>query len=272
MTYMPLGTRRDEEWFASNRARVGYGPLNAARLFADNQSLSEPEFRLLSLKYSRGIVPHAFQSLTSEEQGRARRFVRRDDRERFVLGRVVARSMLEEIYGLHRPTTEFEISANGKPFLRSRPDIAFNIAHSGDLVLVGMGRGLQLGVDVEQHRSGIDFDAIGDLAFARQEIEGVSFVAGEKFFFRQWCLKEAVSKALGTGFGADPRRFAIDTNALPPVTFVGKGLDDVGEGWTIAEFDVGDGYSAAAAWRSIHYGEVEATKERRFMVNAFLSD
>ncbi len=214
-----------------------------------------PTLGIVSTSRSRHLWGIAENCLSNAERTRFARFVRLEDRARFVLGRFMAKSMLAEHYGIDLGRCEFAVNTYGKPCLPARPDIVFNIAHSGDLVLVGIGRGLQLGVDVELHKPDAGLEAIAGLVFCVCEREAIFCAQKEhrpRLFFDQWALKEALVKALGTGFALEPRRFAINRQASRFVAdFVGPGEDDIGKGWTIVKIDIGDGYSAAAAWRRI---------------------
>lgn len=214
-----------------------------------------PVFRMASLQQCRQSGLLRIMDLLPAEQERAARFLRPDDRDRFVLGRHLARSMLSEIHGIAGNGLPFEAGPYGKPFLKDRPDIAFSIAHSGDRVLVGLGRDMQLGVDVELHRDDADLAGISRLVFT--SAERTTIFAGPDIrarFFQQWVFKEALVKALGSGLALEPRRFAIDPTVAPiAVRFEAASEDDVGQGWTLQAIDAGPGYSAAAAWRKARF-------------------
>src|SRR5436190_24345987 len=76
------------------------------------------------------------ERLRDDERERADRFHFAEDRARFTLGRAV----LRELLGRYLSHSRFSLAANdhGKPHLVA-PDhwLEFNVAHSGDLVLLG---------------------------------------------------------------------------------------------------------------------------------------
>jgi 4'-phosphopantetheinyl transferase len=78
--------------------------------------------------------------LTDDEQARADRFHFAEDRARFTLGRAVLRQLLARYLG--HPNFSLAANDHGKPYL-TEPDhsLEFNVAHSGDLVLLGFTRG-----------------------------------------------------------------------------------------------------------------------------------
>lgn len=213
-----------------------------------------PEIRIVSLSASMPELAAASERLTEAEKARSARFMRGVDRHRFVLGRHLLRSMLEELFGIDRQQAVLDIDQHGKPKLLYKPDVSFSISHSGDLVIVAAGTRMALGVDVERHRGKAQIEGVGRIVFAPCEQEALQACPENlrpAAFFRQWAMKEAVIKALGTGLLREPRRFAIKTaEGIPEVCFVGNGPDDVGRGWAIEDIGTPDGYSAAVAWRA----------------------
>jgi phosphopantetheinyl transferase len=127
--------------------------------------------------------------LCAREQERAGRIV--DARRRALWGR--SRGVLRMLLGRYLDTDpralRFVLGDHGKPRLGSeRPetwresgsgsgeDLRFNLSHSGELMLLAVTAGREVGVDVER--------------------------AGERYtaeFLRAWTVREATVKCLGTG-------------------------------------------------------------------------
>jgi len=207
-----------------------------------------------SLSRARAALPAYAALLGEEERAQAGRLRQSADRDRFVLGRGLARLLLAQAMGRRPRAIALTRDEHGKPRLADAQGLEFNIAHSGDLVAVAIGRDCELGIDVERHRPGLDTAAIGRLVFTEAEMAGPASRgagAGIEPFFRQWVFKEALVKALGTGLARDPRRFEIrfDTGE-PAAAFVGGGEDDIGGRWRLSALPVTPGYSAALAWRA----------------------
>ena len=86
------------------------------------------------------------------------------------------------------------------------------MSHSGDHGLIAFAERDGLGVDLELRVPGRDFDGIGSSVYGPRERLALSAaIEGEKMdlFYRLWSLKEALIKALGTGFSLSPNRFEV---------------------------------------------------------------
>lgn len=223
---------------------------------------TQPVIVMQSVSEAAPALPDYAALLAQDERAQLRRLRRQADRDRFVLGRGLARSLLAAATGKPPGSLRFARNSHGKPRLEGAGGIAFNISHSDDLVLVAMAQDCEIGVDVERHRPGLDFDALGRFIFTEAERAAVRAcdpaerVTG---FFRQWVFKEALVKALGTGLARDPRRFQIRRDAGDAIAeFVGGEADDVGPGWRLAGLDAPKGYSAALAIRPRPAGPCKA--------------
>jgi 4'-phosphopantetheinyl transferase len=147
-------------------------------------------------------------------------------------------------------------NSHGKPTLADAGDIAFNISHSGDYVLVAVGFAQAIGVDVEQWRPDLDIPGVGAQVFTPAELELICAapdVDRIARFFRQWTFKEAVAKASGLGLSLDVTRFEIRYEDGAPylpahrAPELGPGAD-----WRLQPVPAAPGYSAALAvlpWR-----------------------
>jgi 4'-phosphopantetheinyl transferase len=143
--------------------------------------------------------------LAADECERAERFLLQDARRRFV----VARSALRTVLGRYvaEPPAKISLSyaPNGKPRLSDAnfsADLQFNLAHSGELALIAVTRGCEVGVDVERLRVINHLQEIAKRYFHSREVaELIGLAPAERnaAFLRCWTGEEAVLKALGTG-------------------------------------------------------------------------
>jgi 4'-phosphopantetheinyl transferase len=125
---------------------------------------------------------------------------------------------------------EFAVGPQGKPYLANAPHLRFNTAHSGDVVLIAVAFGVEVGVDVERLRPLPDCVSVAQRFFAPDEFAlflEVPTAEREREFFERWTRTEAVLKARGVGLLGDPA--AVDGD------------------WSIARVDAGPGYAAAVA-------------------------
>ncbi len=212
-----------------------------------------PLIVIRSVSRARAALPAYGALLSEEEQAQAGRLRQPADRDRFILGRGLARRLLAQATGQPARALAFSHNSHGKPQLLGAERVAFNISHSGDLVAIALGRDCELGIDVERHRPDLDVGALGRFIFTETEMaavqsgDGRARIAG---FFRQWVFKEALVKGLGTGLARDPKRFQIRIDEGEPVAeYIGGDDDDVGSGWRLRTLAAPAGYSAALAIR-----------------------
>ncbi len=143
----------------------------------------------------------------------------------------------------------------GRPRL-GPPQAAFDCSwsHSGDGLLIALGRDVELGVDCERMRPRPRALDLAQRYFTGPEHDWLAgFAAGptrDRAFLRLWCAKEAVLKAHGHGlsFGLEKLRFAESGGGLV-LAECASGLGRAGD-WTLHEFAPAPGYVAAAAWRA----------------------
>jgi len=158
--------------------------------------------------------------LSAGERARGRAFRSRDDKDRFVSAHGGLRRLLASYTG-SRPAGLMYAPGSGKPSLRSPHSagaIRFNMSHSGDLVLVAVAAGREVGVDIERIRTDLDVRAIAGKCFCPAELRMLDERTGavmEDLFYSIWSRKEAYVKALGGGISLDLR--AIDVSSAPSV-------------------------------------------------------
>lgn len=167
-----------------------------------------PQLHLASLQMfsSQGAWGQAQAQLSSEERQRANNLQRPKDQARFVLGRLLLRSLLGQWLG--QPSRQLKLSCQpgGKPQLQpanlQQPVPQFNLSHSGQLVLAAFHWHTPLGVDVQQLRPGVNWQRLGAKVFTPEVQAHLASLAAEELeaaHFQQWCRLEARLKASGKG-------------------------------------------------------------------------
>lgn len=93
----------------------------------------------------------------------------------------------------------------GKPSLATAPErLAFNLSHSGELTLVAVSRGREVGVDVEREKPARDLIALAERALAPEDAAAVRTASEDersRRFYALWTRHEARLKCLGVGLG-----------------------------------------------------------------------
>ncbi|MGZ5008844.1 MAG: 4'-phosphopantetheinyl transferase family protein [Methylobacter sp.] len=119
-------------------------------------------------------------------------------------------------------------TGHGKPYLADRPELAFNLSHSADTMVLALGLNCRLGVDIEYCKSRGSLAGLVDKCFAGEEIEYWHKLPETQKtieFYRFWTRKEAFVKAIGLGIGLGLNRCVI--NPVNPAEFL-RVPDDCG--------------------------------------------
>ena len=190
--------------------------------------------------------------LSAEERSRAARFRFQRDRDCFVLGKRVTRSVLARRLGVAPLEVAFAAGPAGKPELAGGAAASgwqFNLAHAGSWVMVALARGRPVGVDVERVRDGLEVFDLARRCFCPREIAALEAApaAAVRLFFDYWTLKEAYLKAEGSGLGVSLT--AMDASGVPrgrPSPPVPPG-EDVPRGILVQRLPAPEGYAAALA-------------------------
>ena len=120
------------------------------------------------------------------------------------------------LLGCRNDELSFEALRFGKPFalVAGTPaPVSFNVSHGGQHGLIALApAGRRIGVDVEERDARRDLDGIMRIVYTPDEQAELCVANGEqkvRLFFNLWTMKEALIKALGTGFSLNPSRFEI---------------------------------------------------------------
>jgi 4'-phosphopantetheinyl transferase len=192
-----------------------------------------------------------FALMNAEEQARAQRFVRVEDRHSFTAAHGALRFLLGAMLGAAPRSFAFSANAHGKPQLTPARGVDFNMSHSGGVVLIGFAQAMPIGVDVEALRDMTERAAIVRRYFHPGEAADFAQVPPDKAegtFFRCWSRKEAVVKALGLGMSLDLHRYRV--TCLPgakPELLALEGEPAPRETWTLLDLDPGPGHVGAVA-------------------------
>jgi len=117
--------------------------------------------------------------LPAAERERAGRIVRPAARRRWISARWALRGVLGRYLEREPARIKLRLGARGKPLLAAgKESLRFNLSHSGDLALIAVADGLEVGVDAQ----------------------GIGTRPPE--FYAAWTRHEAIAKCHGVGLGA----------------------------------------------------------------------
>jgi 4'-phosphopantetheinyl transferase len=179
-------------------------------------------------------------------------------------GRVPLCGVLARYLGI--PTGDVPIlqaAAHDKPRLATPHDwLGFNWSHTGDVAVVALARGLELGVDVERLDRDMNALEIARRFFAPAELvalQACNETDRNASFLKLWTAKEAVLKATGEGLAHGLQRIVLDVAGdHPRLRAVG---DDSIVDWRLHRLSAPDAdLVAALAWRGpvrrlLHFDE-----------------
>lgn len=199
-----------------------------------------------------GTEDWLWQLLSQEERTRAQRFRFEQDRKRFVVARGRLRQVLGDYLSCGGSELQFGYSEHGKPYLSGVPlPLRFNLSHSGEMVLLAVSLGHEIGVDVEQVRQDVEVAKLAKRFFSPYERARVLSLEGDEkvaAFFRVWAGKEAYVKARGAGLTLALDSFDVSVEAGEAAALVATRPDrGDAERWKLWSLEAGPGYAAAMA-------------------------
>ena len=140
--------------------------------------------------YSNSTYQDFLYTLPSSFQRKIDNLIRTDDRYQRILGRMLLRELLNDIYD----ESKIYYDINGKPLIDGTN---FNISHSHKYVLVAVDEN-KIGVDIEKNRK-VNLNIMKKF-LTKDEIHNV-INSDDKYlsFWIYYTMKEAYIKYLGTG-------------------------------------------------------------------------
>jgi 4'-phosphopantetheinyl transferase len=219
----------------------------------------------ISLEQPSDVRQSLVRYLSAEEVARAGRFYFERHRRHFIVAHGFMRSLLGRYLEIAPAQVQFTFGAHGKPSLvDQKRDLRFNLSHTGELALLAVSHGREVGVDIEQIRSLDDAPSIAARFFSAAENRAwLAVPDGQKAvaFFNAWTRKEAFIKALGDGLSYPLDRFDVSLAPGEPACLLRvAGEPEAAARWRIEALKPAPGYAAAVAvaghnWRLVHLKE-----------------
>lgn len=174
--------------------------------------------------------------LSKREKERLGNFLFDRDRQLYLAAHSLKRLVLAGITQRSPQELEFATGASGRPFLLVggwQGD--FNLSHSGNRVALAVVSRGRVGVDVQEPG-----DRYSDLHEKLRHPEEAALFPDRSSFLRMWTLKEAVSKAIGTGLAEKFETLRMHPSERIPSQYHCNG-------WTCRHGTGDDGYHLAVA-------------------------
>ncbi|MBX3012985.1 MAG: 4'-phosphopantetheinyl transferase superfamily protein [Caldilineaceae bacterium] len=229
-------------------------PINADEVSVWQVTLDQPQ----------AVVSQLRILLSEDEVQRAARFHFPADQRRYIVGRGTLRLLLGSYLQTAPEALCFQYNDYGKPALATASPtlpIHFNVSHSGEIALFAINQHYPLGVDIEQIRTNLDWQALTNHVFSAHEqraLAALPAVAQLPAFFRCWARKEAFIKGRGVGLSLGLDQFDVTLAPTEPPQLLATRDDPTDASrWTLADLPCPVGYVAAVAvaahgWRSTY--------------------
>lgn len=213
----------------------------------------------LSVSYLRSL-------LRPDELSRARRYRQKSDQLRSICTRGLLRVLAGSYTQQDPRAIQFVTEINKKPAIKNAVGIHINAAHSGDWILLAIGR-VRVGIDVEVVNPDFAFANLLPHSFSADEQQYIlttddvepgparHFHAGPiqagpiqagRSFYQLWTRKEALVKATGKGMDDDFYRIpSLDGEHRVPDGLLGQAGN-----WTVRSLPLTSDYAAAVAYEA----------------------
>jgi 4'-phosphopantetheinyl transferase len=189
--------------------------------------------------------------LDGEELGRAAQIRTERERQHFVAARGLLRTLLGRYSGLDPETVAFVYNQYGKPAFAQNASLYFNLSDSHGAALFAFTRDAQVGVDLEQIRDSVAYEALAERFFTageRAALEQLDPSRRREAFFTCWTRKEAYAKGLGETLAVALNRFDVTVDPREPARLiVDRGDPEAVRAWSLLDVDAGPGFRAAVA-------------------------
>ena len=172
----------------------------------------------------------AFDSMPFERRQKIRSFRFERDRQ---LSLCAGLLLCEGLKRAGVPNAGIAYGPYGKPYLRDRDDVFFNLSHGGRIAAIAVSD-KPVGIDVEPIRP-FGEDVLRRV-FLPEELAAAPGCDRERFYTVLWTVKESIMKLFGTGLSLDPADIRVSFGErvaahcadfdCEPLRFLSRSLDD----------------------------------------------
>lgn len=156
------------------------------------------------------------QLMTAEEREKQQRYMFDRDRHDALVTRALVRTVLSRYIAVAPEHWRFAKGDNGKPEIVDAPwSLRFNVSHTRGMIICGVARQYDLGVDIEHINRNTEVTDIADRFFSPVEVSemfSLPLADQRNRFFDYWTLKESYIKAWGQGLAIPLDHFSFHIN------------------------------------------------------------
>lgn len=188
--------------------------------------------------FAAGLACQLERVLLEAERQQQAKFRFEKDRRRYLVTRALVRYALSRYAPVRPADWRFAVTEFGRPFIVDpHPAVAnlvFNLSHSDRVVVLGVVRECQLGIDVEDTQRSVPLD-IAESCFSADEVRQMRALPAAlqaQRFLDVWTLKESYIKARGKGLSLPLETFGFDLNGERLRAYFDPGLNDSPHHWT----------------------------------------
>jgi len=163
-------------------------------------------------------------------------------KRRYLITRALVRTVLSRHAPIAPAAWSFAQNAFGRPFIADPPaearGLQFNLSHTEALVVLVVGRGREVGIDVECTQRHAPLD-VAQRYFSPAESAALSALppaSQAARFWDLWTLKESYLKARGMGLSLPLDAFTVRFDDAQLALDVEPRAEDPGSGWHLWQF------------------------------------
>lgn len=205
-----------------------------------------------SLNRESSQVEQFWSLLSEDERLRAERFRFQKDRDHYIVGRGLLRTILGRYLHQEPEQLRFCYSPYDKPSLAPEfggDTLSFNLSHAHGLAIYAVTWHRRIGVDLEYLDSKAFEDGIAERFFSQSEVEALYSLpaeAREAAFFTCWTRKEAFIKAVGEGLSIPLDQFEVSLKPGEPAALLRTSGDPhEAARWSMQELHPGSNFKGA---------------------------
>lgn len=190
------------------------------------------------------LLSTSYEGLHEDEKIKYDSYKNQDDQNRYVLSKYFLRELIGKYINIPPSEIEFQYSEFNKPRLKNNTNFNFNISHSKNYIIIGLGYNWTVGVDIEYMKSRID---LYDMIINCMSNSEISIILDSKYtramFFKFWTRKESLLKGIGIGLTDRIK----DVTCIDGVNLVPYDLSSFVSHWKVWSFQLDNLYSVSIA-------------------------